>query len=615
MLCSIHPRVLPSPAALAVLAVLAWGCSEAERAAPAPRTPLQRDAQSFLDAYSAEYQRLQTAWNEAEWAALTRIVEGDESRVKASQAARAAYSAFTGSARNIETARRLLEQGGGELLPLQARQLRRVLYLAAANPEPAAGLVAQLIAAEAPHVQQLYGFEFRLRGQPVTPNEIDELLRGSDDLEERRAAWECSKEVGPTLRDGLARLRDLRNGVVRPLGYPSFFAYQVSDYGMTVSEMRALLERLNREVRPLYRELHTWARHELARRYGQPVPDLIPAHWLPNRWAQDWSALVRQEGAGLDSALAGRDAEWVVRQGEDFYVSMGFEPLPAAFWERSSLYPVPKDAGYKKNTHASAWHIDLDHDVRSLMSVEPNADWYETVHHELGHVYYFLSYSRPAVPVVLRDGANRAFHEALGSLLGLAAMQRPFLAARGLVGAGAPADGMQALLREALSQVVFIPFSAGTMSEFERALYEEELPPERFNARWWDLAARYQGIAPPGPRGPEHADGLSKTHIHDDPAQYYDYALSNLILFQLHDHIAREILRQDPRATNYYGSRRVGDFLRGILRLGATRDWREVLREATGGELSAEPMLRYFEPLQRWLAEQNRGRAATLPEL
>ncbi|TAH34335.1 MAG: peptidase [Planctomycetota bacterium] len=606
-----------SRSALCLLALLAaTACAENPPAGGGPpANEAQRQAADFLARYNAEYQRLQAAWNEAEWAALTRIVEGDDSRVQAAQAARRAYTDFTGAAANIDTASRLLAQDSERLQPLQIRQLERVLYWAAANPETAKDLVAQLIAKEGPHIQKLYAFEFQVNGQPMTPNEIDEKLRTSTDLAERKAVWEASKEVGPPLKDGLAELRDLRNGVVQPLGYRNFWAYQVSDYGMTVAEMQAMLDRIQRELRPLYRELHTWARYELARRYGQPVPDLIPAHWLPNRWAQDWSALVQVEGANLDAALENKSAEWLVRQGEDFYVSMGFEQLPASFWSKSSLYPVPKDAGYKKNTHASAWHIDLDHDVRSLMSVEPNAEWYETVHHELGHVYYYLSYARPAVPVLCRDGANRAFHEGVGSLMGMAAMQQPFLERRGVLPRGTHVDAMQLLLREALSQVVFIPFSAGTMSGFERALYAENLSKDRFNSRWWELAAHYQGVNPPERRGEQYADGLSKTHIHDDAGQYYDYALSYIILMQLHDHIAREILHQDPHATNYYGRRDVGEFLRSILEPGGTVHWQDVLRQATGSDISAEPMLRYFEPLMAWLKEQNRGRTYTLPEI
>jgi len=80
-----------------------------------------------------------------------------------------------------------------------------------------------------------------------------------------------------------------------------------------------------------------------------------------------------------------------------------------------------------------------------------------------------------------------------------------------------------------------------------------------------------------------------------------------VIKFQLHDHIAREILKQDPRECNYYGEKRVGDFLHGILALGPTRDWNVVLREATGEELSARAMVDYFAPLSEWLNKENQG--------
>jgi peptidyl-dipeptidase A len=342
---------------------------------------------------------------------------------------------------------------------------------------------------------------------------------------------------------------------------------------------------------------------------------MLPAHWLPNRWGQDWSALVKVEGLDLDSKLKEKQPEWLVKQAESFYVSLGFQALPQTFWERSSLYPVPEGETYKKNNHASAWHFDLDKDVRCLMSVIPNADWYETSHHELGHVYYYISYSTPQVPVLLRRGANRAYHEAVGSMLGLAAMQKPFIEAIGLFPEGQETDQVQTLLKEALNYIVFIPWSAGVMTEFEHSLYAEKLPPDQYNAKWWELVQKYQGIVPPGPRGPEYCDAATKTHINDDAGQYYDYAISYVLLFQLHDHIARNILHQDPHATNYYGSKEVGTFLTTILSPGGTRDWRELTREATGADLSAAAMLRYFEPLMEYLQQQNQGRTATLPDL
>jgi peptidyl-dipeptidase A len=538
-------------------------------------------------------------------------VAGDTTNAARARRTGEALAAFQGSVENIEKIRGYLADSA-RLTPLQARQLDVMLYNAAGSPATVADTVKARIAAETEQVEKLYGWQFRIGTRAVTANDLDNTLRSSRKLSERLAAWEASKAVGPSLKPGMIRLRDLRNRVVQALGYPDFFTYQVSDYGMTTDEMLALNDSLIAQVWPLYRELHTWVRYELAKRYGVPVPDRLPAHWLPNRWGQDWTALVDVQGLNVDSALATHDAAWVVKQGENFYVSLGFDTLPTAFYQRSSLYPVPADAPYKKNTHASAWHMDLDHDIRSLMSVEPNQEWYGTVHHELGHIYYYLTYSTPDVPIVLRGGANRAYHEAIGSMMGLAALQPRFLAGRGLTPAGAAPDSMALMLQEALDYVVFIPWSAGTMTRFEHALYAEGLPPDQWNRRWWELVAKYQGIVPPSPRDERWADGLTKTHINDDPGQYYDYALSYALLFQLHDHIARDILKQNPHNTDYYGSRATGDFLRHLMAPGASRPWRAVLKETTGHELDARAMVDYFQPLYEWLQEQNRGRQYTI---
>lgn len=572
------------------------------------------EAQAFIDSYTAEYVKLSTASSEAQWAANTKIVEGDSTNARLVESTGEAYAAFTGSKENIEKAQNFLKNRS-TLNELQEKQLEKIVYFAANNPQTVAGIVKERIKAEAAQTEKLFGFDFKIDGKSVSANEIDNVLRDETDLTKRLKVWEASKEVGIGLKPGLLNLRRLRNETVQALGYKNYFDYQVSDYGMSTEEMMDLIQKINSELRPLYRELHTYARYELAKKYNvKEVPEYLPAHWLPNRWGQDWSSMVTVKGMNLDSVLKTKSAEYIVKDGEDFYKSLGFSALPASFWEKSSLYPAPAGANYKKNNHASAWHMDLNADVRSLMSVEPNAEWYETANHELGHVYYYMSYTNKDVPPLLREGANRAYHEAMGSLMGLASVQKPFLEKKGIIAAGAQSDEIQALLKEALNYAVFIPFSAGTMTEFEKSLYADNLPANQINAKWWELAKKYQGIVPPTVRGENFADAASKTHINDDAAQYYDYALSFVILFQLHDHIAKKILKQDPRATNYYGNKEVGKFLKEIMTPGSSKDWKEVLRDKTGSDLSAKPMLDYFEPLMQWLKEQNKGRTYTLAE-
>jgi peptidyl-dipeptidase A len=152
------------------------------------------------------------------------------------------------------------------------------------------------------------------------------------------------------------------------------------------------------------------------------------------------------------------------------------------------------------------------------------------------------------------------------------------------------------------------------MTHFEHDFYAKNLPADSMNSRWWEYKKRYQGIVPPYERGEDFCDASSKTHINNDPAQYYDYAISYVLLFQLHDHIARKILKQNPHASNYYGSTATGDFLKSLMHPGATKDWKELMQETLGSGLSAKPMLQYFEPLMDYLKEINKGRKYTLPE-
>ena len=569
---------------------------------------VEREARAFLETMSGLLQPLNTVANLAAWIAATEV---SPEHTAARAAAEKAAAAVTGSKLVIERTGAYLAKPN-ELSDLTLRQLRKLQLAAAENPGTIPEVVSRRIEAEAHQSAVLDGYTFCLQplpggkcGRPTSANEIDQILRHSRGLADRERAWTAAKEIGRPLKPGLTELQALRNQIARAMGFPSFFALHVADYGMTVDEMMTLMNATLEAGKPLYDGLHCFAKHALADRYRKPVPKLIPAHWLGNRWAQEWPGLV--EGTSLDPLFKGKSPEFIVRTAEDFYVSLGFPRLPEVFWKKSDLYPVPPSSPRKKNAHATAWHIDGETDVRSLMSVEPNAQWFGTAHHELGHIYYYLSYATPAVPYLLRVGANRAFHEAVGELARLASEQIPYLNKLGLIRTGQEPEASAALLQSALGSIVFLPFAAGTMTHFEYDLYERDLPVAEWQDRWWQYAATYQGVAPPGRRAPDLCDACTKTHINDDPAQYYDYAIATLIKFQLHDHICRKIVKQDPRTCDYSGSAPAGRFLRDILKLGATHDWRQLMRETTGEDISPRAMLDFYQPVLQDLAKRNQG--------
>ena len=569
-------------------------------------TPLQERADRFLAVVNAGFQALYRVNSEAQWAAATDVKPVNDA---ASEAAGKAYAAFNGNPAIISEAKALLAQRL-ELTELQVRQLERALLNAAEGPMTDPDLVNRRITAETAQNSALNGFQFRLRGSNVVANDLDRVLSKVTDLTERRAAWEASKLTGPALKPGLVKLQGLRNGVARELGHSNYFSLQVAGYGMKADEMLKLNDDFLRELRPLYLQLHTWAKHKLAAKYGQPVPARIPAHWINNRWSQEWGGLV--EAASLDRYFTNRTPESITKTAEQFYVGLGFPPLPKTFWSRSDLFPAAEGSGRLKNSHASCWHVDLQDDIRSLMSVESNPWWFYTAHHELGHGYYFMAYTRPEVPPLLRTGANPAFHEGIGEQIALAAGQTPYLKKVGVLPADYQEDQTATLLETALSHAVpFLFWASGTMTHWEHDLYAKDLPPSEYNARWWRYVADFQGVEPPagpGTRGEEFCDAATKTHINDNPAYYYSYAIATVQKFQIHDHIARRILHQPPQSCDYAGNKEVGDFLKKFLSVGATRDWRQLLREATGEDLSTRAMKEYFAPLQKWLEKENAGR-------
>src|SRR5438034_3743672 len=307
-------------------------------------SPNQERADRFLKLANAGYQALYRVNSEAQWQAVTDVTPEHDA---AAEATGKAYAAFNGNQAIITEARELLTHQK-ELNELTVRELKQLLLNAAEGPMTNPDLVTKRVQAETKQASILNSFEFKLNGQKITANDIDNKLEKSSDLTERKAVWEASKEIGPKLKPNLVILRDLRNGVAKEMKYPDYFSLEVAAYSMTTDEMLKMLDDWMATLRPLYLQLHTWAKYKLAEKYHQPVPKRIPAHWINNRWSQEWTGLV--EAANIDDRFKGRTAEWIVKTAEQFYTGLGFAKLPASFWTKSDLYPVPPGDKRKKNT-------------------------------------------------------------------------------------------------------------------------------------------------------------------------------------------------------------------------------------------------------------------------
>ena len=142
--------------------------------------------------------------------------------------------------------------------------------------------------------------------------------------------------------------------------------------------------------------------HRLREKYGDAVPanGPIPADLLGNMWAQDWDNIYplvappnADPGYDLTELLKKRNTDWkqMVKYGENFFVSLGFAPLPQTFWERS-LFLKPRDR--EVVCHASAWDVDAVDDLRLKMCIQITGEDFNTIHHELGHNFYQRAYNQ-----------------------------------------------------------------------------------------------------------------------------------------------------------------------------------------------------------------------------
>jgi peptidyl-dipeptidase A len=445
--------------------------------------------------------------------------------------------------------------------------------------------------------------------------ELENLMASSRDPDALLDAWLGWRTIAPPMRDGYARFVDLMNQGARALGFADTGALWRSGYDMPPEEFAAELDRLWGQVRPLYEQLHCYVRAELAELYGPDVvpPDgLIPAHVVGNMWAQSWLNIY-PEVAPADAGAAydlteilreeGFDPLRMTRTGEAFFTSLGFPPLPETFWERS-LFTKPRDR--EVVCHPSAWDVDEKEDLRLKMCIEIDQEDFATIHHELGHNFYQRAYNHQ--PFLYRNSANDGFHEAIGDAIALS-VTPSYLVEIGLLDEEPDASAdVGLLLKMALDKVAFVPFGL-LIDQWRWKVFSGEVPPERYNAAWWELRETYQGIGPPVERTEEDFDPGAKYHVPGN-TPYTRYFLAHILQFQFHRALCEAAGWEGPlHRCSIYADPAAGGRLRAMLAMGSSRPWPDALAVVTGQrQMDATAILDYFAPLQEWLEEQNAGR-------
>ena len=590
-------RALYAGAAATVVAALPAGIASA--------TP----ADDFVASLNKQLAELSLEVNAAAWTQATYItVDTQFLNAKANERLLGTFSKLVTDAKAYEG--QPMSEASGRAIKLLKLGLPAP---APDDPQKRAELAAVLAGMEAKYGSAKYckqgadgcRDETQLKAVVATSRDYDQLLD----------AWQGWHEAARPIREDYVRYVALANEGARELGYKDLGAMWRAGYDMPADDFSKEATRLWGQVQPLYKQLHCYTRTRLAQKYGDdkvPAGKPIPAHLLGNMWAQQWDTLydVLEPYPGASSldvtgALKsqGWDAIRMTKSAEDFYTSIGFPQLPKTFWERSML-TKPRDRDVV--CHASAWQMDAYEDVRIKMCIEPDYDSLTTIYHELGHVYYDLWYKNQ--PFMFQGGAHDGFHEAIGDTITLS-MTPAYLAKIGLVPGSAESRQAEinAQMKLALQKIAFLPFGK-VIDEWRWKVFSGEITPDQYNAAWWALREKYQGVAPAVARSEVDFDPGAKFHVPGN-TPYTRYFLSFILQFQFQKALCEAAGHKGPLdQCSIYGNKEAGQKFAAMLSKGASQPWQETLYQLTGTrEMDARAILDYFAPLAAWLEEQNQG--------
>jgi peptidyl-dipeptidase A len=567
------------------------------------------DAESFMRGAETRLEDVGVKASRASWVQSTYITDDTE--------------ALSASANEevLATTTELVNQGkrfqGAQLSPVLQRKFM-LLKLSLSSPAPNNPAERKELAEIGTWLEGTYGKgkycpkTGPFAGKCLDQSAMEQAFATTKDEAVLRDLWVGWHSFAPQMRPKYERMAALSNKGAEEIGFKDTGVLWRSNYDMPPEQFSAEMDRLWNQLRPLYLSLHAYVRSQLVKKYGpQVVPPNgpIPVHLLGNIWAQDWTNIydllnLPGKGSGIDlTPILERqkfDYERMVKTGEHFFVSLGFDPLPKTFWERS-MFVKPRDRDVV--CHASAWDIDNKQDVRLKMCIQVRDEDFRTIHHELGHNFYQMAYQKQ--PTLFQGSANDGFHEAVGDTIALS-ITPGYLKEIGLIEQAPPAsEDLGLLMHKALEKIAFLPFGL-LIDQWRWGVFSGQIAPADYNKAWWNLRLKYQGVAPPMARSEKDFDPAAKYHVPGN-VPYARYFLADVLQFQFHRGLCKSIGYQGPlHRCSIYNNKVAGARLKKMLEMGQSRPWPDALEALTGERrMDATAILDYFAPLQKWLDEQN----------
>jgi len=517
--------------------------------------------QEFISGYEAKMIPLYKDYQLASWEA--NVNGTDEAWARNEKASVAFISFFTD--KNAFAELKELKESGMVKEPLLARQLE-LIYNMYLQGQIDTSLISQQAKMETEINKKYSNFRASVNGRQFSDNEIENILRNSSRSDELQAAWEGHKMIGPVVADDIIRLVKHRNKIAQQLGFSNYHQMSLQLSGQNPDDVTRIFDELDSLTRDNFAMLKGDIDTYFAKRYKIDVKQLQPWHYQ-NRYFQEAPEIYQVD---FDKYYQNQDP---VQLASKYYAGLG---LPVdAILAKSDLYEKPG-----KNQHAFSTDIDRAGDVRTLDNIKPDANWMNTILHELGHGVYSY-YNDMSLPFTLRDAAHTFTTEAVANYFGRLATDPAWMNYMGIIDEKEmkkiEGDSFKALR---LQQLVFSRW-AQVMYRFEKAMYEN--PDQDLNQLWWDMVEKYQMIRKP--EGRDMPDWATKIHIALYPCYYHNYLLGELLASQFNHYVKTSVAKGNTEAD----MKAMGEYFKTAVFLpGARYQWNEMIEKATGEKLTAK---------------------------
>ncbi|CAF0958975.1 unnamed protein product [Brachionus calyciflorus] len=442
--------------------------------------------------------------------------------------------------------------------------------------------------------------------------DIISIMSKSRDYDRLSTIWKLWHDVsGPSYKNIFTEFVGLFNKASRESGYKDASEFWIAEYEDPNFEKN--YDTWFNEIKPLYVQLHAYVRRKLKKFYGDKYPKnnkpkLIPAQILGDMHATEWSMIYdivkpypQAKIFNLTQQLIskGYTPIKIFKEAEEFYKSIGLFPMTDFFWN-NSMFVKPNDRPVE--CHGGAWDFSNTFDFRISMCTEINELYYYVVYHEMGHIEYFMAYSKQ--PYLFKSSP---FHEAIGDLIYLSVQTPSHLKKIGLIQSEKMTKEQEInyLMKRALEKIGFVGF-AYIMDKWRWDVFRGKINALNYNQKWWELREKYQGVKAPVSRSEKDFDPGSKFHVAIN-YPYSRYFVALVTQFQFYESMCKLANHKgDLHQCDFHRSKVAGGKLREMLSLGNSRDWRFLLRTLTGKtSISTSSLLKYFKPLYDWLVKEN----------